>query len=131
MGKENKNVLVDTSAWIEFFRDTPGTADTVSKIIENGRACICGVIYFELLQGIRTGEDPGRLIELLAALNFVETTADIWIKAGNISAALRKQGTTLPMSDLLIGATAIERGLSVLTYDEHFSSIPGLNLYRQ
>ncbi|MDA8089255.1 MAG: PIN domain-containing protein [Nitrospiraceae bacterium] len=131
MGKEVKNVLIDTSAWVEFFRNNPETADTVTKIIEDGRACICGVIYFELLQGIRTGEDPGRLIDLLTALDFMEITAEIWIKAGSISAALRKQGTTLPMSDLLIAATAIERGLSVLTYDEHFSSIPGLNLYRQ
>ncbi len=131
MGKEDKNVLVDTSAWIEFFRGTAGAADTVAKVIESGRAYVCGVIYFELLQGMKAGENPVPFIELLKALNFIETTADMWIRAGNISAGLRKTGVTIPMSDLLIGAAAIEHGLYVLTHDEHFSSIPGIRLYRQ
>jgi predicted nucleic acid-binding protein len=34
------------------------------------------------------------------------------------------------MSDLLIGAIALEHGLEVLTLDEHFASIPGLKQYR-
>ncbi|MDA8086997.1 MAG: PIN domain-containing protein [Nitrospiraceae bacterium] len=128
MEKGADDVLVDTSAWVEFFRNSPAS-DVMAKIIKDGRACICGVIYFELLQGIRAGEDYGKLIDMFKALKFVETTADIWIRAGNISAGLRRQGITLPMSDLLIGAAAIEHGIHVLTYDEHFSSIPGLSLY--
>ena len=64
----------------------------------------------------------------MPALGFAETTADVWIKAGNISCGLRKKGVTLPLSDLLIGAAALEHGLYVLTRDEHFKSIPGLKL---
>lgn len=66
---------------------------------------------------------------VLSALHYIEMTSDIWIMAGNISAGLRRKGITLPMSDLLIGAVALEHGLEVLSLDEHFSSIPGLKQY--
>ncbi len=59
----------------------------------------------------------------------IDTSA--WIRAGNISAGLRRKGTTLPMSDLLIGALAIEHSLDVFTLDDHFSSIPGLKQYHK
>ncbi len=68
---------------------------------------------------MKSGENARSFIELLKGLIFIDTTADILIRAGNISAVLRKKGITLPMSDLLIGAAAIEHGLYVLTYDEH------------
>jgi predicted nucleic acid-binding protein len=56
-------------------------------------------------------------------------TPELWIRAGNISAGLRREGITLPMSDLLVGAIALEHGLEVLSLDEHLSSIPGLKQY--
>lgn len=128
--EQDKKVLIDTSAWVEFFRGSSTTASKAQRIIEDGRACVCGVIYFELLQGVRTDAHRDRLIDLLSALTFLEAPADIWIKAGSISARLRAKGITLPMSDILIGAVAIEHGHYVLTTDEHFSSIPGIKLYR-
>ena len=131
MKKEERNILIDTSAWVEFFRGTSKTADTVAKLIEKGQACICGVISYELIQGSKSDDEALHLSGVLSALNYIEMTPDLWIRAGNISAGLRKKGITLPMSDLLIGAIALEHGLEVLTLDEHFASIPGLKQYHR
>ena len=121
--------MVDTSAWVDFFRGTSKTADAVSKLIEKGQATICGVISYELIQGAKSDDEAFNLSAVLSALNYIELTSDLWIRAGNISSGLRRKGITLPMSDLLIGAIALEHGLEVLTTDEHFASIPGLKQY--
>ena len=50
----------------------------------------------------------------------------LWIKAGERSAALRKAGKTIPLSDILIATLAIEHSLAIMTADEHFRIIPGV-----
>jgi predicted nucleic acid-binding protein len=124
--KEDRKVLIDTSAWVDFFRGNSGTAEAVAKLIENGQASICGVVSYELIQGAKSADEAMHLSGILSALHYMEMTSDLWIEAGNISAGLRSKGITLPMSDLLIGAIALKHGLEVLSLDEHFKSIPGL-----
>ena len=129
MKKEERKILIDTSAWVDFFRGTSDTADAVAELIEKGQASICGVISYELIQGAKSDDEALHLSGVLSALHYIEMTSDLWIKAGSISAGLRRKGITLPMSDLLIGAIALEHGLEVLTLDDHFASIPGLKQY--
>ena len=131
MKKEESNILIDTSAWVDFFRGTSKTADTVSKLIEKGQATICGVISYELIQGAKSAEEALHLSGVLSALHYIEMTPALWVRAGNSSSGLRRKGITLPMSDILIGAIALEHGLEVLTLDEHFASIPGLKQYHR
>jgi predicted nucleic acid-binding protein len=127
---ENSNVLIDTSAWVEYFKGHSKTADTVTSLIETGRACICGVIYYELLQGARDDKEARYLPNALSALTYFETTVDTWVHAGRIAAGLRGRGVTLPMSDILVGTLALKNGIQVLTLDKHFNSIPGLTRYQ-
>ena len=47
--------------------------------------------------------------------------------AGKIDGEQRSRGVTIPFADLLIGATALEVGYSLLTVNvRHFRLIPGL-----
>ena len=47
--------------------------------------------------------------------------------AGKIDGEQQMQGVTVPFGDLLIGATALSLGFSVLTVNlRHFRLIPGL-----
>jgi predicted nucleic acid-binding protein len=55
-------------------------------------------------------------------------SAPLWIKAGQLSAQLRANGQTLPMSDLLIATLAKEHDCSLVTIDRHFASIPGIRI---
>ena len=56
-------------------------------------------------------------------------TGDIWEKAGEISASLRRKSITIPLSDLIVSALAIFRGYEVFTIDPHFEQVHGLNLH--
>ena len=124
---KDKGIIPDTCAWIDYFR--PGTAilgQLLERAISAGTAYICGPVLYELVQGTRSEKEKSALNNALGALPFLEMTEELWIKAGQLSADLRKKGKTIPFSDILIAILAIEHDLAVLTIDEHFQEIPGV-----
>ena len=122
-------ILPDTCAWIDFFKGKQtAMAQALEHALLQGEVATCGVILYELIQGIRNPKEEILVLNALLAVTHHEVTAGLWIKAGRLSADLRKNGNTLPLSDLLIAALALEHGLSVLTVDGHFDVIPGLKV---
>jgi predicted nucleic acid-binding protein len=120
----NEPVLVDTSYWIEYFnRSGTEKADEVAALIRDDRAALTGVILAELLQGARTEEELSELRVGLAAVNWVETTGEIYARAGRLGFELRRRGTTVPTSDCVIAAAAEAVGGRILTLDSHFEEL--------
>ncbi len=115
--------------------------DTVEKLIEqvmratgDQEAALSSVGLTELVHGIYRA--PMREIrlrrrsfieELLRVLVVYPYTAEAAMLAGRIDGEQQAQGVTVPFSDLLIGATALAVGFSVVTGNlRHFRLIPGL-----
>lgn len=65
---------------------------------------------------------------MLGSRSMLEMTAKTWVSAANLSSELRKKGITLPMSDIIIAAVALEHNVTIMTVDQHFQQIPGLSL---
>lgn len=61
-------------------------------------------------------------------LNYIEMSENLWIKAGELSALLKKKGAAIPLSDIFIAAIAIENNLQVFTLDKHFEQIPDVKV---
>ncbi len=98
----------------------------MERAIASDSVYACGPVLYELVQGARSEKERASLTSALGALPYLEMTEALWVKAGQLSATLRKTGKTVPLSDILIAALAIEHGLSVMTADEHFRLIPGV-----
>ena len=124
-------VLADTCVWIDFFsgRATP-EADALEQSIINGTIVTCGVVMYELVQGVKSRQEEELIFRAFDGVPHFEMTRSLWAAAGKLSAVLRKQGITVPFSDILIAAIAMESGLDVLTIDRHFELIPGLRMIR-
>ncbi len=117
------DVMVDSSAWIDYFRKTEGAVgDRVSRLLDEDRIVLCGMVELELLQGVRPRERRV-LGELLRALSYVETERRDFIAAGDRLAQLRRKGVTLPASDGLIAALCVRHKLQLLTLDAHFDHL--------
>ncbi len=87
------------------------------------------MVLAEILQGIKIPEETQRVRKSLEPLPFQETSRENWQKAGELSAQLRRKGLTLPLSDLIIAATALQEEVAVFTLDPHFKKVPTLKLY--
>ncbi len=125
---ENR-ILPDTCAWIDFFKGRPTQmAEQVEAALVQGEVVTCGVVLFELLQGIKHAKEEALVLHAFQAVQHLEMTGHLWIKAGQLSSNLRKKGYTLPLSDILIAALALEHNCSLLTVDRHFDIIPGLTV---
>ncbi|MCI5145375.1 MAG: PIN domain nuclease [Candidatus Electrothrix sp. AR3] len=115
------NVLIDTSAWIDFFRDIDGAAgDLVADLIRLDRAYLTGPVMAELLHGVRGKREATQLHSVFAAIPVLEISQKDWIATGNTLHTLRKKGLTIPLTDVLIASVAIANNMPVLTLDKHF-----------
>ena len=78
--------------------------------MRDGRVVTCGVVLYELVQGIKHPAEEAALLNAFSAVPILELSTELWIEAGGLSAKLRTQGHTLPLSDLLIAVLAIGLG---------------------
>lgn len=90
----------------------------------------------ELVHGIYRADTSARsayrrlyVEDLLQDLPVVDYTTEVARLAGRIDGEQRAIGNAIPYMDLLIGATALSIGFSILTYNiRHFRKIPNLNV---
>ncbi len=69
------------------------------------------------------------LDELLRDLTVYPYTKETAMLAGKLDGEQQSKGVVIPFGDLLIGATALSLGFSVLTENlRHFQKIPGLSV---
>jgi predicted nucleic acid-binding protein len=122
-------ILADTTTWIEFFRGKSKVADRLEMLLIENAVCTCGVVMFEVLQGIKSEGEKNKILSILATLPYFEMTKKLWQNTAELSLSLKKNGVNLPLSDIFIAAIAVENDLSIYTLDNHFTQIPNLKLY--
>jgi predicted nucleic acid-binding protein len=84
-----------------------------------------------ILEVTRGRSDPNvlrRFRDAFAVMVYLTTTNQIWECAMQLAWSLDRQGVILPAQDILIAAHALQADATVLTYDAHFNSIPGLRV---
>ena len=116
-------ILVDTSAWIAFFRDRGRVAAIVDQALEDDEAALCGPVLTELRRGFASAAERSRTIPLLLACHQLPQPASLWEDAGDLGFTLARQGLTVKSLDLLIAAYALTHGIPILTADRDFQLI--------
>ena len=123
------DILVDTSIWIEYFNNAGSkSGDRLENLLLQGNVCGAGIILAELLQGAKVEKEYNAILYNYTALPIVDETIDTWVMVGKISYNLRREGVTIPVTELLIASLAIEFGLTLFTHDQHFLKIPDIKL---
>ena len=124
-----KRIIIDTNFYTAFKRRE---GEAVRLLQYADFIGINTVILGELLAGFRCGtkerQNRRELDEFLdaprvALLCIDEETADFYAQ---VYADLRQKGRPIPSNDLWLAASALQHGLALATYDEHFSAISGL-----
>ncbi|MBI4701008.1 MAG: PIN domain-containing protein [Deltaproteobacteria bacterium] len=116
-------ILVDTSAWIDFFRGAGGLCDRVDALLETDEAALCGPVVTELRRGLRSAAERRRVLPLLAACHQLDQPAALWVEAGELGYFLARRGVTVKTLDLLIAAYALSHGVAILAADDDFRNM--------
>jgi len=134
-------LILDSSVII----DAERRGETVERLIEriirstaDQDAALSAVGFTEIVHGVYRSSTPAIrfrresfLTQLLAALTVYPYTKDAALLAGKLDAEQQSKGVVIPFADLLIGATALALGYSVLTVNvRHFEQIPGLSVVK-
>ncbi|KLO26351.1 ribonuclease [Mycolicibacter heraklionensis] len=121
-------ILVDSSAWIEYFRATGSSAALeVRRLLsdEPDQVVTCEPIAMEILAGAsneQTYRKLERLVNGLSSLE-VETATDFRSAAGIYRAARRTGQTIRSINDCLIAAVALRHHAQVAHRDADFDVI--------
>lgn len=113
--------LVDTSAWVEFLRNTGSTTCSRVDALLEGDIAICDAIRMEVLAGARDERHLQALRRLLALATVLPTEPAHYDDAAALYRTCRREGETVrKLTDCLIAAVAIHADTSVLHKDVDF-----------
>ena len=114
-------VLIDTSAWVEFLRDTGSTVCRRVDELLDAEIAVCDAIRMEVLAGARDELHLQALRRLLARATVLPTDPAHFEEAAALFRRCRRQGETVRrLIDCLIAAVAIRSGAPILHRDGDF-----------
>ena len=117
-------IIVDTSAWIEFLRDTGSNVCNSVDDLLGADIAICDVISMEVLAGARNEAHLAQLRGLLARATMITITAEDYDHAAALYRTCRRNGETIrKLIDCLIAAVAIRSNAPVLHSDADFAAL--------
>jgi predicted nucleic acid-binding protein len=114
-------ILIDTSAWVEFLRDTSSAVCARVDELLVADIATCHPIRMEVLAGARDEGHLNDLRGLLARAVLVPTEATDYEDAASLYRTCRRGGETVrKMIDCLIAAIAIRSDIPILHADADF-----------
>lgn len=114
-------ILVDTSAWVEFLRDTGSDVCLRVEELLDADIAVSDVVRMEVLAGARDEMHGRALRRLLARGVTLPTAPDDYDRAALLYRSCRSGGETIrKLIDCLIAAVAVRAGTPVLHADRDF-----------
>ncbi len=123
--------LVDTSIWIEVFRERDPLP--LEELVDFEEVVTCLPVVQEVLQGFREERHWRIAREALFALPIVESpmAATVYLEAASLYRSARRGGLTVRSSiDCLIAACALRNDLEVLHRDRDFTALASVTALR-
>jgi len=114
-------VLVDTSAWVDFFNGHPSPeAEALTRLIrEEADVLTCGVVVAEVLQGLKKLKTLAQIEQHFLDMEWLTPIEpETYIEAASLFRQLRSKGVTIRSTiDCIIAKLADENDVLLLSKD--------------
>ena len=124
-------MLLDTSTWIEFFRDTDNRP-IVQDILKNEENFTSEITFAEIVNWCLRNNIRHKIIDYIQGIKngsqILELNEAIIISAGKINYERKKIIKNWGMVDSLILATSLLYDLKILTKDRHFKGLENVGV---
>jgi len=122
---------LDTNIVRPLLRNNPRVVDRFRRTIRDGGAIhLNALVYFETRRGLLAVDANAQLRQfdaLCEQLGILPLDKQILDRASELYAQLRREGKLIEDADLLIAATALTHGLTLVTNNlGHFARVPDL-----
>jgi len=126
--------LIDTD-WVNDYLNGDRKAIDLLDGLSRDHLAISLITYGEVYDGIYSGRNPtaseAGFVRLLDVVHVIHLDEEIMRRFARIRGTLRRQGQKIGDSDIMIAATAIHHGLTLVTRNvTDFRRVPGLKLYQ-
>ena len=119
-------VLADSSFYIHLMRQGQDPLKSLVLAAETRDLAICGIIRCEVGRALRAQKVREHFRAFWDVMINVPTDKRLWEAAEQTLWELDRHGNVLPLTAVVIACCAQRIGAVVLTYDKHFSQIPGV-----
>jgi predicted nucleic acid-binding protein len=124
-------LVVDSSVWIDYFRDSPTPAcDALDQLLQEATTTIIvpDLVLYEVLRGFRHERDYRNALQLMRGFSWEAAfSPELAQEAAQHYRAMVGQGYTIRSAlDVMIGAFCIERDYTLLHNDRDFSTMHNL-----
>lgn len=126
-------VIIDTSAWIEFFRHD-GKREiklAVKGLLDAFEGALCGPVEMEFLGGANPHEMKN-IQQWFDIMPYAQQNQRIWRKAAENFQNIRESGHTTSWNIVLVASIAKENNFALYAHDEDVPNIAktiGVHLY--
>ena len=114
-------VVVDTSAWIEFFAGRP--VAILEEALAAGAVVLPPLVVAELVSGAKRSRDQAAIEDLVEALPVHETPVRHWIRVGELRRTMLATGLSVSTPDAHVAQCALDLDAVLLSFDAVFTQV--------
>ncbi len=124
----NGKTLLDTNAVIAVFANDAAILAIVSQATECFLpSIVLGELYFGAHHSANVADNLAKLQAFCDTVTILPCNEETAAEYGRIKNELRTKGRPIPENDIWIAAIAAQHRLELLSNDEHFDVVDGLN----
>jgi predicted nucleic acid-binding protein len=113
----DKLCIVDTSIFIDFFRNRSANNDLLKQLISEDQVILSAFVKIELILGVRHTE-RSKLNRILDGFRIIIPTENFYERVFQSLPNIRQSGINFGLGDLLIVIQAKEAGVGLFTRDK-------------
>jgi predicted nucleic acid-binding protein len=111
-------ILIDTSVWIEFFKQNPDYVHEVITLLESKKVVVIELIYAELLYGAKNQKEKNVLVAYWKTLPKIKLAGDFLIESAEIANAGNYHNLGVGLIDAVIARVTIQNQFKLWTLDK-------------
>lgn len=115
-------IIVDTSIWIEFFKQNPNFVSEMESLLENKDVITIEPIFSELLYGARSEKEKSKILSYLKILPKIKFTEGSFIDTTNFANKNNHHNLGIGLIDSLILKSSLENNYEVWTLDKKINN---------
>ncbi len=125
-------IILDSNILIELERNNKEIIEKIREIskFHKTKPFVASVSISEVMCGAFKQNIKKQLtiLENFKDYNILNTSFSSSMIMANFAHVLNKKGKRIPITDLIIASIAVDNDLNLVTMDNHFNRIPGLNV---